>query len=495
MLEFETPRGSTYAWDDEVGLFIPFSPTTRAVINEISSQEFPSKESVVERLKGDFEKEEISFCYGWIKKWGKIRPKSEASPSHLEVPLPDIRNYLLRNGFFHLILSVTEDCNFRCKYCVYSDYYEYTRGYSKKYMDFSTAKKAIDLYFSLLSQGRRYNPLRTPQLGFYGGEPLLNFNLIKKCVEYIDDKYGDFGVGYNLTTNGSLLDKEKADWLIQHDFSIAVSLDGPKEVHDRNRVYSNGKGTFKDVMKNISSIINSGFKNIYSIAIFDWKTDLFELEKFFNRDDVPPLLQNALVSKMGGTEYYKQFSEDDRLAFIKHYKEAMSYYLEHLPDQGLQERPSFLYALFGYRARVTLSHSVSLLPPSSIMPYTSGCVPGRKIFVGVEGNLYLCERVPEINPFGNVNDGLNFERIGEIINDYIRHMNGCPSCKVKKQCASCYSDFMTDKGFLCSSGVCREVEQSSIESFATVLEMAEINPTVVRPLEKSSDNIEKYCGD
>ncbi len=499
MLEFETQSGSMYAWDDEMGLFIPFSPTMKAVINEISNRELPLEKSIIERLGGDFEEEDISFCYGWIKKWEKIEHKNQNAPAHSVIPQEDIKNYLLKNGFSHLILSVTEDCNFRCKYCIYSDYYEYTRGYSKNYMEFSIAKKAIDLYFSLLRMGMRYNPLRRPQIGFYGGEPLLNFELIKKSVEYVERKYGYFKTCYyNLTTNGSLLDKEKADWLIQHNFSIAVSLDGPEEEHDRNRVYINGKGTFKDIMKNIRPIMNSGFKDIFSIAIFNWKTDLFNLEEFFNRDDVPSLLQTTPVNKIGGTKYYEQFSEEDRSAFIKRYEDAMRYYMEHLHSQSLQsiqERPSFLYNLFGYRARVTFTQPFSILSPCSIMPYTGGCVPGTKIFVSSDGNIYLCERVPEVNPFGNVKEGLNFEKIGQIVNDYIRHMDGCQSCKVKKHCTNCYADFMTDKGFLYSSEICQGVEQSSLEAFANVLAMAEINPEVIAPLDKSQENIKKYYGD
>jgi uncharacterized protein len=72
MLEFETMAKNMYAWDDEKGLFIPFSSTMRAVKSEISKLNSVSKEMVIERLKDDFNCDDISFCYNWLKKWEKI---------------------------------------------------------------------------------------------------------------------------------------------------------------------------------------------------------------------------------------------------------------------------------------------------------------------------------------------------------------------------------------------------------------------------------------
>jgi hypothetical protein len=71
MLKFETPSRNVYAWDDEVGLFVPFSSTMEAVINEISRQGYHSKEQIIKRLREDFREEEVAFCYDWLQKVGK----------------------------------------------------------------------------------------------------------------------------------------------------------------------------------------------------------------------------------------------------------------------------------------------------------------------------------------------------------------------------------------------------------------------------------------
>ncbi len=322
MLEFETSAGNMYAWDDDIGLFIPFSLAMRAVLNEIAVQKTICREYVIRQLIDDFDEEDIAYCYDWLQKWRKIIPNSKKSRKLQLFHVSDMRNYVLRFGLLRLTLCITEDCNFRCKYCAYSEFYDHTRNPSDKYMDFTIAKKAIDYYFSLLKEGKRYNPLRKPSIGFYGGEPLLNFKLIKDIVKYVECNYINYKTVYTITTNGSLLDDKKANWLMKHKFIIDVSLDGPEQEHNRLRVYTNGNGTFKEVMKNTSSIMNSGYKEIGCLLVFDWKSNLFKQEEFFNRHDVPRVQGAFPVDDVEGCSYYQQFTNEDRLAFIEQFERA-----------------------------------------------------------------------------------------------------------------------------------------------------------------------------
>ena len=469
-----------YAWDDEVGLFIPYSLTMRAVLNEISDQKSLPKEDVLERLGKNFKMDEVAFCYDWLKKWNKIRPKNYNAQTPQNLSASNVRSYVLKSGLLQLTLGVTEDCNFRCKYCVFSDNYEYTRNHYKNYMNFTIAKKAIDYYLSLLKEGRRYNPIRKPSMGFYGGEPLLNFKLIKECVEYIEKIYSSCGMRYNLTTNGSLLDEEKADWLMQHNFSISISLNGPEGEHDRLRVYSNGKGTFGDIMKNVRHIVDEGYEKIYSILVFDWKSDLFNIEKFFNRVDVPPLLNISLVSNVKGCKYYEQFTKKDYLVFLASLKKARRCYFKEFSHQ--RQKVSFFDKLIGEPLGSVLFDTISIYSPLPIMPFTGACVPGRKVFADVDGNFHTCEKINNNYPFGNVDDGLNFEKISKLMSDYISSMDKCPTCKVRRRCRNCYQNFATDKGFLHSSEVCRHVESAMRRSIVEAFEIAEIDPEFVEEI-------------
>lgn len=95
---------------------------------------------------------------------------------------------------------------------------------------------------------------RTPGICFYGGEPFLNFPLIKEVVEYV--KQIDNETIFYITTNGTLLNSEIIDFLTENNILITFSLDGFKENHDRNRVYENGRPTFDTIINNINKLQN-----------------------------------------------------------------------------------------------------------------------------------------------------------------------------------------------------------------------------------------------
>ncbi|AEB69738.1 MULTISPECIES: radical SAM protein [Methanothrix] len=495
MLEFQSPIGNAYAWDDETGIFIPFSPTMKAVFEALNRKSL-SLDDIVFHLSDKFSKEDLIFCYNWLKKWGKIRPMKQKSSTSYKPSTSEVRSLLLRTGFTQLTLSVTEDCNFRCKYCAFSDLYEYTRSQSNKYMKSDTAKRAIDYYFSLLKEGARYNPKRQPALAFYGGEPLLNFNLIKICVEHIENEYGNCKTRYTLTTNGSLLDKEKANWLMEHDFSIAVSLDGPEEEHNRLRVYPNGKGTFREVMGNVTSILKTGYTKIYCLPVIDWKSDLFKREEFFSGKDTPPVSFASLVSNEPGSGYFDQFTEEDHHAFLEQLKNAKKSYSMNLDHQKQRDKLTLFDYLIGQYLKNIIFNGISIYSPHPLMPFSSACIPGRKIFVDVDGNFHICEKINSFFPIGNVNEGLNFENICELLSNYISSMDKCPSCKVRRNCSQCYPKFAMNGLFLCSSEVCREMEVIMKKAFAEAFAVAEIDPQFIeKEINSKKANTKKYYGD
>ncbi len=479
MLEFETSAGNMYAWDDKIGLFIPSSPTMQAVMARISSQKSLSRENAIEQLKENFNQDEIEFCYDWINKWMRIVPPNEKCHTAQKISTEDIKKYILKRGLSQLTLGVTEDCNFRCKYCAYSDFYEYNRGYSNKYMEFAIAKKAIDYFFSLLIDGKRYNPIRKISIGFYGGEPLLNFSLIRKCVEYIEAKYTDFKILYGMTTNGSLLDVEKANWLMKHNFIISVSLDGPEDEHDKLRVYRNGTGTFRDVMEGIHLIMESGYEYIYVLPVFDWKSDLFKRETFFKTVDVPEVLKVALVNNSGGSKYFDQFTKDDYFAYLDQLERARLYYFDDVKIQTRDKKTSFFDKLIGRGPGDEIFRGVSVHPPPQIMPVTNSCVPGRKLFVDVNGGYHICEKLDDKLLIGNVDEGLNFETIRDLLNNYFVHMDKCLDCNVTRKCGHCFQMFANKNGFSYSSHICEKVESIKKRSFAKSLAIAEINPDFI----------------
>ena len=183
-----------------------------------------------------------------VKKYQDFGMLQEIVVEKIEHPCTQIVEHYLNTRLNQLTLQVTQQCNLRCAYCAYSGIYEGNRTHSCLRMDWDTAKKAIDFFLS-----------RTPEtsrvvIGFYGGEPLLEFELIKKCVEYAKSQVEGKEIRFNMTTNGTLLSDEVVDFLVENDVMLSISLDGSEEEHDANRKFVNGKGSFSTIIKNIMRI-------------------------------------------------------------------------------------------------------------------------------------------------------------------------------------------------------------------------------------------------
>ena len=128
-----------------------------------------------------------------------------------------------------IILEVTEQCNFRCKYCVYSEDFSGNRDFGNRRMPTEIAFKAID--WALENSGAKL------AITFYGGEPLLNFKLMKAVIERSQAKRGNKEIVYSFTSNMSLMTREIATYLAQvPNLYIMASIDGPRTVVDRELI-------------------------------------------------------------------------------------------------------------------------------------------------------------------------------------------------------------------------------------------------------------------
>lgn len=130
-------------------------------------------------------------------------------------------------------INVTQRCNLACKYCFVKQ--------QPMEMDYKTAKDAVDFYAR-----NALDNLTTPTATFFGGEPMLRYDdIIKPLVEYIRGRYGDYDL--SITTNGTLLDEERLNFLSDNGVSVLLSIDGDKATQDKLRVKHDGSGSFDDI--------------------------------------------------------------------------------------------------------------------------------------------------------------------------------------------------------------------------------------------------------
>jgi uncharacterized protein len=156
-----------------------------------------------------------------------------------------------------LCLHICHDCNFRCRYC-FADEGAYHAA--RESMSLETAKKAID--FLIENSGKR----KVLEADFFGGEPLMNFEVIKQTVAYAREKEKETGKKFlfTTTTNALLLSDEVIDFFNREMENVVLSLDGRKEVHDAIRKSVNGKGTFDLILPKIKKFISMrGNKSYY----------------------------------------------------------------------------------------------------------------------------------------------------------------------------------------------------------------------------------------
>ena len=198
---------------------------------------------------------------------------------------PETKNihYLTNYNMSQLILQVTQQCNLRCEYCAYSGNY-YNRKHTTQRMSWDIAKNSIDFYYQHSKETDKFI------ISFYGGEPLLEFDLIKECVTYAIQKANNKQVEFHMTTNGTLLTDEICRYLINHNFYITISLDGDETEHDRNRKFRNGTGTFSTILRNLDFLI-------------DYDVDYYESHVGFN---------TVLNPKINVKNVLKYFSSDYR---------------------------------------------------------------------------------------------------------------------------------------------------------------------------------------
>ena len=182
-----------------------------------------------------------------LKKQGYLA--TESNVKTIQHPYTNYTKVFLERKLNKITLQLTKDCNLKCHYCAYSnEHNERQRSHSPEYMTLETAKKAIDFFCEHAVDSPDVN------IGFYGGEVLLAFPLLQQVVEYSEKLFVGKPLTFNVTSNTTLFTDDIIKYFQDHNIKLMVSLDGPKDINDANRVFHDGSGTYDVVMENIQRI-------------------------------------------------------------------------------------------------------------------------------------------------------------------------------------------------------------------------------------------------
>lgn len=372
-----------------------------------------------------------------LKAQGYLKEKHVKVSEH---PVTEYYHSFIKNNLGQLTLQVTQRCNLKCEYCAYSGNY-FNREHTNKAMSFETAKKAIDYFISHARDSSHFG------ISFYGGEPLLKYELIKKCVAYADSRAEGRKVSYNFTTNGTLLTEEKYKFLVNHDFSVLISLDGPQEVHDRHRVFAGTTiGSFEQMIKNVKMLKEKYpkyyEKKISFNTVLDPSYPLKGICEFMKTNEWinPNSVSSSIINDIQAKElnrYSKEFLEEYEYEKFK----VLLWKVGRLKNSDLS--PLMKKHFKGIKqTAVGLERAYQEELPNK--GHRGGpCLVGvRKLFVDVDGRLFPCERVSETSKpacIGHIDQGIDEEKALQLLNIESLTSEECRNCWARTMCPNCFT--------------------------------------------------------
>ena len=357
----------------------------------------------------------------------------------VRISAKDIENSI--RDVSQVVFEMTTACNLKCEYCCYSDGYTVFQKRRNGKLEFSTAKVVLDslveIFKSKVATGLRSEPFA---ISFYGGEPLMNFPIIKEIVEYAELlNFEGKEIVFTMTTNAVLIDKF-ADFLCKHKFPILISLDGNKK-HDSYRKTVSGKESFDIVYKNLK-YIQKNYPTLFSYIRFN--------AVYTNKSEARDIL-NFFMTEFGKYPQFSQLHKPDLAAkevdkIKSMYKEIEIPYELCMQKDLILESPihkrifEFCTKLSGhtYHDEGELSNDIfrSNYPTGTCVPFS------KRIFVTFEGNLFPCEKINRDIPWGYVDSSerliINASTIAERFNSMLdKYERICSTCYLQQCCTKC----------------------------------------------------------
>ena len=316
-----------------------------------------------------------------------------------------------------LCLLVAHTCDLNCSYCFASQ----GKFHGKEgIMTIETAKRAID--FLVENSGNR----RNLEVDFFGGEPLLNFELCKETVAYARsiEKAHNKNFRFTLTTNGVKLTDEVIEWANKECYNVVLSLDGRKEVHDRFRVDRAGRGSYDRIVPNFQKFVESrGDKSYYMRGTFSHYNTDFTNDIFHMADDLgfSELSMEPVVTDPSSPS---ALTEEDLPVLYEQY--------EILAKDMLRREKDGKPITF-YHYMIDLEHG------PCVYKRVSGCGSGTEYMaVTAWGDLYPCHQFvndPEYK-LGNIWDGVQHENIRDAFKECnVYSRPECKECWARMYCA------------------------------------------------------------
>lgn len=315
-----------------------------------------------------------------------------------------------------LCLHVAHDCNIRCKYCFASqgDF----KG-TRTLMSEEVGKKALDMLIK--NSGSR----RNLEVDFFGGEPLMNFDVVKRLVEYGRSKEEKYNkkFRFTITTNGVLLNDDNMKYINDNMDNVVLSIDGRKDVNDKMRPTITGDGTYDIIMPKYKKFVSMrGKKNYYIRGTFtrenlDFSQDVLHFADMgFKQTSVEPVVDNE--------KNIYAIKEEDLPIIYKEYEKLAKEYVT-------RAKSGNFFNFFHFM--------IDLNQGPCVIKRLSGCgAASEYIAVTPEGDIYPCHQFVGNEKFkmGHVDDKSLDTSMGDMFKEaHVYNKDKCKDCWAKFYCS------------------------------------------------------------
>lgn len=386
-----------------------------------------------------FDREEILIKHGLI-----FVSKKKKENMVKEEPVP----------IDYVYLFLTQSCNLKCIYC-YGDGGGYGTGGN---MEVETAFMAVDWLIEKAGKMKKIH------LGFFGGEPFLNFPLMKAVVEYTEKRVLEVEkkVSFGINTNATLLDDAQIAFIKDHNISVQISIDGPRELHDIQRPFANGKGSYDFIVPKIKRLL-AVLPETSGHAVIMGNTDPESVKDALREIGFTKLSIAPSSKSLFNKEVDRAKQARDTQTLIEALEEESETWLRLIKARDSEALKRLANRSELYRGIISLLHNTKRL---------FGCGAGRRLVaVSSSGDVYLCHRFVGIDEYrlGSIHE-YDLTR-GKYQKSPINVSAVCGACLARYYCAGgCKYDNASSCGLVSTpdENMCR-LKCRELELAATII--------------------------
>ena len=386
----------------------------------ISLYEENSADEIISKLKSSYNEDEIRECISEVK---ELVEDGQLFTEDIYEPFVEKFKEKRQTVVKALCLHIAHDCNLACKYC-FAEEGEYHGR--RALMSFEVGKKALD--FLVANSGNRVNL----EVDFFGGEPLMNWDVVKQLVAYGRslEKPNNKKFRFTLTTNGVLLNDEVMEFVNKEMSNVVLSLDGRKEVNDRMRPFRTGKGSYDLIVPKFQKLAESRNQTNYYIRGTFTRNNLDFSEDVKHFADLG-FKQMSIEPVVGPEEDPYSIREHDLPQIMEEYdKLALEYIDRYKKGNGF----NFFHFM------------IDLTQGPCVYKRLSGCGSGTEyLAVTPWGDFYPCHQFVGNEDFlmGNVDEGITKPEI-------VKEFGNC-NVYSKEKCKNCFAKFYCSGGCAANS--------------------------------------------